>query len=219
MNGPEPVAVPLPAAMLRRFLERRGAASSPHMRDTLLDHLVAVHDVLVGWRSPGWLAAAGLLHSFYGSDRLDYALGGIADRPVLQRLLGARAEELVWLYAGCDVDFLRAAVLRTGAPAYRDHRTGAVADLPQSVLVPLCELLAANEAELAGRSPTYRQKQLARLEEIAAAWANLVSPAALAGVRQVLAAPAGAPVARQPDVNTSAILAADRRAGEPAAPG
>lgn len=192
MTSVEPAAGPLPAALLLRFLERRGAGSAPHMHHTLLDHLRAVHDVLVGWESPGWLAAAGLLHSFYGSDRLDYALGGAADRPVLQRLLGARVEELVWFYGASDFAFLRAAVARDGRPAWRDHRTGEVLDLPGPVLRPLCELMAANEVELATRSPAYRQKKLDLLEEIAARWMDLLSPAAIAGVRRVLAAPGAA---------------------------
>jgi hypothetical protein len=186
MTTTDAVTMPLPAAMLLRFLERRGAGSAPHMGDTLLGHLVAMREVLAGWRSPGWLAAAGLFHSFYGSDRLDYALGGAGDRPVLRRLLGARAEELVWLYGACDFPFLRAAVARDGRPAYRDRRTGEVHELPPSVLLPVCELMVANEVELATRSGTYRQKKLELLQAIAASWGHLLSPAAMAGVGRLL---------------------------------
>jgi hypothetical protein len=188
MTTTQPVPGPLPAAMLLRFLQRRGAGSAPHMRNTLLGHLRAVHDVLVGGQGPGWLAAAGLLHSWYGSQRLDYEMGGAADRPVLQRLLGARAEELVWIYGACDFQFLCAAVARDGRPAYRDRRTGEVRELPPSVLLPLCELMVANEVELATRSGTYRQKKLHLLQAIAAGWGPLLTPAAMAGVRRLLAA-------------------------------
>jgi hypothetical protein len=173
--------------MLVRILERRGAREAPHMRDTLLRHLQAVHDVLVEWRSPVWLAAAGLMHSYYGSDRLDYALGDAADRPVMQRLLGTRVEALVWRYGACDFASLRVAVVRDGRPAYRDHRTGEGHELPASLLLPLCELMVANEVALATHSASYRQKKLDLLAEIAARWAHLVSPAAIAAVSTLLA--------------------------------
>jgi hypothetical protein len=186
---------PLPAVMLVRFLERRGAGSAPHMRDTLLGHLCAVHGRLVEWQSPAWLTAAGLLHSYYGSDRLDYALGDAADRPVLQRLLGPRAEELVWLYGACDFAFLVAAVARDGVPVYRDHRTGEVRDLPAPVLLPLCELMVANEVDLATHRPAYRHKKREQFAQIAARWTALLTPAAMAAVGSVLAMPADAPQA------------------------
>lgn len=192
MTTTEAAEVPLPVAMLLRVLEHRGAGAAPHMRDTLLGHLRAVHDVLVTWRSPAWLAAAGLMHSYYGSDRLDYALGSAADRPVMQRLLGTGVEELVWRYGACDFAWLRDAVARDGRPAYRDHRTGEGHELPLSLLLPLCELMVANEVEIATRSPTYRQKKLDLLAEIAARWAHLVSPAAMAAVMTLLAGDAAA---------------------------
>jgi hypothetical protein len=191
MTTTDGTAVPLPAAMLLRVLERRGAGNAPHMRYSLLDHLRAVHDVLVGWHGPGCLATAGLMHSYYGSDRLEYALGGAADRPVLRQLLGARIEALVWLYGACDFAFLRAAVERAGVPAYRDRQTGGTHDLPASVLLALCELMVANEVELATISPTYRQKKLGLLEGIAAGWQHLLSPAALAAVGYLLAGQPG----------------------------
>jgi hypothetical protein len=192
MTGAEPVPVPLPAALLTRFLERRGAGSAPHLRNTLLGHLRAVHDLLVEWHGPGALATAGLLHSFYGTDRLHHALGGAAERPVLRQLLGPAVEELVWLYGACDFAWLQAAVAREARPAYRDRRTGEVRDLPPPVLLSLCELMAANEIDLATRSESYRQKSLGLLAAIAAGWGHLVSPAAMAAVTTLLAGHAAA---------------------------
>jgi hypothetical protein len=192
MTGAEAVAVPLPAALLTRFLERRGAGSAPHLRNTLVGHLRAVHDLLVEWHGPGDLATAGLLHSFYGTDRLPHALGDAAERPVLRQLLGAGVEELVWLYGACDFAWLQAAVAREARPAYRDRRTGEVRDLPAPVLLSLCELMVANDVDLATRSPGYRQKKLGLLAEVGARWAHLVSPAAMAAVTTLLVGDAAA---------------------------
>ncbi|MBL8225644.1 MAG: hypothetical protein JNM50_09955 [Chromatiales bacterium] len=194
----QPASAPLPAALLMRFLERRGAGSVPHLRNTLLGHLRAVHDLLVEWHGPGGLATAGLLHSFYGSDRLHHALGGAAERPVLRQLLGPELEQLVWLYGACDFAWLQAAVAREGRPAYRDRHTGEVRDLPAAVPLPLCELMVANEVDLATRSPSYREKRLGLLEDFASRWRDVLSAPAIAGVGRVLAAPDAAVPAPAP---------------------
>jgi hypothetical protein len=136
----------------RQFLEERGAAEIVHPGGRLLDHLVRTHDLLIAWAASDALALAGLCHAVYGTDGFPRSLAPVADRPMVQQLIGVEAEAIVYLYGSCD----RAATYPAlgGARAvFVDRFTGAehVVDGPEIEAFAL--LSVANELDVARACP------------------------------------------------------------------
>jgi len=85
-------------AELHSYLVANGADRQPHGRRFLLDHLEGVHRILVGAKSEPDVCAAVLFHSVYGTALYKPRLVDTARRDEIQRLIGARAEEIVWAF-------------------------------------------------------------------------------------------------------------------------
>lgn len=66
------------------------------------EHLYGVKSVLRNWKSDEELADAGLFHSIYGSEGYQGFKLPLKERPSLRKLIGTRAERLVWIF--CMVD-------------------------------------------------------------------------------------------------------------------
>src|ERR687886_2611498 len=86
----------------RAWLRERGADRVPHAGGSLYDHLGRVHDRLAALGLGADVRLAGLTHAAYGTDGFPACLLDVADRIVLRRLVGERAERMVYLYAACD---------------------------------------------------------------------------------------------------------------------
>lgn len=99
---------------LMRVLERLGACTVPHasrhVRSAdhrvklrpLCAHLAGTYAVLRDWGAEPDICTAGLLHGLYGPLGIGTALLSLDERDVLRRAVGARVEELVYLYSVLD---------------------------------------------------------------------------------------------------------------------
>lgn len=159
--------------VLRQLLQT--AAALPHSGRSFLAHLVGTHRLLVAWRQPPILCAAGLLHSAYATETYPYALVTRARRDLVRSVVGTDAEHLI--YAFCTVD--RAALwrrqderaLHDGQPLPLPARDGGVVVLRASEIRALVLLECANLAEQcrardAGPAPW--------MSSVLAAWRNLI---------------------------------------------
>ncbi len=81
------------------FLKKIGADESGHYNQTLMEHLIGVHDRLQKRGSPQYLCDAGLFHSVYGT--ASYHTQSTNDRDAVRELIGERAEELVNWFCAC----------------------------------------------------------------------------------------------------------------------
>ena len=101
---------PRPFDELVAFLESLGTAEIDHTGHDFLTHLIAVHDLLATHDAGEELAAAGLLHSIYGTEKFqDFSLP-LSERAQVQDLIGERAERLAWLNCIMDRSTFDAAV-------------------------------------------------------------------------------------------------------------
>lgn len=66
------------------------------------DHLKGVQAILRFWGSPVHLTNAGLFHSIYGTEGFQGFSLPLSERPVIQDLIGEKAEELAYVF--CMVD-------------------------------------------------------------------------------------------------------------------
>jgi len=91
-----------PAQELIDFLYSLGTAEIDHTGHDFLTHLRAVHDLLAERDSGGELAAAGLFHSIYGTEKFQDFCLPLDQRRQVRELIGERAERIAWL--NCIMD-------------------------------------------------------------------------------------------------------------------
>lgn len=95
-------ASPRPAAQLIDFLHSLGTAEIDHSGHDFLTHLKAVHDLLEKHDAGPELAAAGLFHSIYGTEKFQGFSLPLTERERVRSLIGERAEFVAWL--NCIMD-------------------------------------------------------------------------------------------------------------------
>jgi catechol 2,3-dioxygenase-like lactoylglutathione lyase family enzyme len=137
-----------------RFLLEHGAAGIEHPGGMLLTHLRRVADQLSAWGAADEVVLAGLCHAAYGTDGFATALLPVSHRGELIEVIGAAAEQLVYVYGCCD----RAAtypLLGRGAPVgFRDRFTGEVRDVDLAGVRAFLEITAANELDVFAHNET-----------------------------------------------------------------
>ncbi|MFC9659692.1 alpha/beta fold hydrolase [Nocardia sp. NPDC127606] len=79
-----------------------GAEEVEHPGGTLHAHLRRVHNLLAEWNATPRTRLAAICHASYGTDGFAVELLPTTDRPRLVKVIGPAAEDLVYLYGGCD---------------------------------------------------------------------------------------------------------------------
>ena len=91
-----------PRAEQAAFLESLGTADVEHTGGDFLHHLCAVHDLLAEHGADAELAAAGMFHSIYGTERFQGFSLPLGQRGRVRALIGERAERIAWV--NCVMD-------------------------------------------------------------------------------------------------------------------
>ncbi|MFI1827550.1 DUF6817 domain-containing protein [Streptomyces sp. NPDC020412] len=171
------------------LLNRLGAAAIAHPGGNLVDHLQRVRSQLAAWGARPALQLAGLCHSLYGTDGFPAVLLPHERRAELASVIGAEAEEAVYLYGACDRGATYRDLARADAP-FHDRLTGRPHPLTARRRRDLAELTAANELDLARADLAFRDERGAGLLELFTRWRHLLSPGAWDDCVAVLSAPA-----------------------------
>lgn len=170
---------------VRAWLRERGAETIPHPGGTLYAHLVRVYERLGVLGVDADVRLAGLAHAAYGTDGFDVVLLDVADRAPLRHLAGAAAEELVYLYGGCDRR-------RTWQPLADTREvwsrfTGERAAPDEVTLRGFADLSIVNELDVVERDPTVAARFGDYFRTVFGSWATIASTTVLAEARGVLA--------------------------------
>ncbi|MEZ4362450.1 MAG: hypothetical protein R3B48_19830 [Kofleriaceae bacterium] len=128
----------------RDFLLRHHTDEAEHSGASLLDHLLGTEALLRRWGAPAHVCRAGLYHSVYGTEA--YPRATIPRSAVAERV-GARAEELVYLFGALQRDSLHANAGRSEGFSAVDRASGARVELSAEQLHDLILLSAANWLE------------------------------------------------------------------------
>lgn len=176
---------------IAEFLRSRGADGLEHPGGSLYEHLCRVADRMSEWTADPVLEAVGLCHACYGTDGFDHAMVDLVDRDLVVKLIGSRAEALVYLYCSCD----RAAVyplLAGGEPlVFRDRFTGRTHVPVELDIRAFVEVTAANELDALAHNSTLLAEHGAGLLALFAGARDRLSDAAyracvdLLGVRGI----------------------------------
>jgi hypothetical protein len=167
----------------RAWLRERGADRIPHAGGSLADHLGRVHDRTAALGLDSHVRLAALTHAAYGTDGFAVALLDVADRRVLRDLVGERAEDLVYRYAGCDRGHTWRALAGTGL--IRNRFTGTTEAPAGADLRDFVDLTILNELDVVQHDPRAARHR-GYFRELFAGWAGLASPAVVAETARVL---------------------------------
>ncbi|MCY4619932.1 MAG: hypothetical protein OXD50_15470 [Chloroflexi bacterium] len=102
--------IPRPVSELVDFLQSLGTAEIDHTGHDFLTHLRAVRDLLAEHDASDELAAAGLFHSIYGTEKFQAFSLPLDERTQVRDLIGERAERIAWLNCVMDRPTFDAAV-------------------------------------------------------------------------------------------------------------
>jgi hypothetical protein len=144
-----------------------------------------VHDRLAGLGLDEDLRLAGLTHAVYGTDGFAVSLLDVADRAELRELVGVRAEQIVYCYAGCDRGRTWRALGRTRIVWSRFN--GESESPTPAQLRAFADLSIVNELDVAEQDPAIAEKYGPYFRTTFGDWAELASPAVIADARSVLA--------------------------------
>jgi hypothetical protein len=169
---------------VRVWLCEHGAEQIPHPGGNLYAHLCRVSDRLALLGCSSEVQAAGLTHAVYGTDGFDLALLDWADRAVLRDLIGADAEELVYLYGACDRRRSWRDLAKTGQVF--DRFVGQVRTLDGAQLRSLVDLSIVNELDVIEQDPAVGDRYGSYFRELFASWALLASEQVIRDAQRVL---------------------------------
>ncbi|MDI6104695.1 hypothetical protein QLQ12_39500 [Actinoplanes sp. NEAU-A12] len=162
-------------AQVRAWLRDRGTETVKHPGGTLYAHLCRVQQRLADLGHDSDVQVAALAHAAYGTDGFDLALLFWQERDTLRGLIGAGAEELVYLYGACDRD--RSWPTLAATHQITDRFTGAVVRLTDWQLTPFVDLSIVNELDVLEQDPSLLAAHRAYFTGLFTAWEPITSPA------------------------------------------
>jgi hypothetical protein len=168
----------------RAWLRRHGAEQIAHPGGNLYDHLCRVSERLAVLGCGSDVQVAGLTHAVYGTDGFDLALLDRADRAVLRDLVGADAEELVYLYGACDRERSWRKLAQTGQVFDRFAHQVRTPDAAQ--LRSLVDLSIVNELDVIEQDPAVADRHGTYFRDLFASWAPLASEEVIRDAQRVL---------------------------------
>ncbi|MFF5294626.1 DUF6817 domain-containing protein [Paractinoplanes globisporus] len=166
------------------WLRARGAESIPHAGGSLYEHLGRVSARLAGHGAAPASCLAALTHAAYGTDGFPVVLLDVSERATLRGLIGVEAEEMVYLYGGCD----RGRTWRA-LPATKliwSRFTGHSASPTPAELRAFVDLSIVNELDVYERSAEIAAKAGDYFRSVFPTWEPLASPSVMADARRVL---------------------------------
>jgi hypothetical protein len=167
-------------------LQALGAGEFEHFNGSLEAHLRGTEALLREWGASESLRVAGLFHAVYGTDGYNPALTTLADRNVISELIGPATEELVYLYGACNRKVFYPRIGTEEQLTFADRFTNSEYAITPSQLAALCELILANELEIASDSAEFRAKNRAALSQEFERFSGVVSEAGFAAFRSML---------------------------------
>lgn len=137
-------------------LAKLGVGEFEHLDGTLIDHLKGTMKLLKEWGAETELQDAGLFHAAYGTDGFDESMTSPEKRSDIARIIGTKAEGIVYEYCACDRKQFFSKFEGTQRPEFKNRFSGETYYLSSEMLKMFCELTAANEIEIAIDNPSFK---------------------------------------------------------------
>ncbi|HZX09262.1 DUF6817 domain-containing protein [Kribbella sp.] len=170
---------------LGSLLMVRGADELDHAGGTLYVHLHRVAKRLGSLGASDTLVLAGLAHAAYGTDGYPtHLFDWQTERPVLESVIGAGAETIVYRYGACD----RETTWRDLAEHHTvtDRFTGTSEELGAAELRDFTDLTIVNELDVLDNDAKRAVKLRPFLQELLPRWQSITSPAVHTEAQRIL---------------------------------
>ncbi|MGZ0147931.1 DUF6817 domain-containing protein [Kribbella sp. WER1] len=170
---------------LGSLLMVRGADELDHAGGTLYVHLHRVAKRLGSLGASDTLVLAALAHAAYGTDGYPtHLFDWQTERPVLESVIGADAEAIVYRYGACD----RETTWRDLAEhrTVTDRFTGTSEELDAADLRDFVDLTIVNELDVLDHDAERAEQLGPFLQELLPRWQSLASPAVLAEAGRIV---------------------------------
>jgi hypothetical protein len=122
----------------------------------------------------------------YGTDGYNPSLTGLNTRPQIADLIGAEAEELAYLYGACNRAVFYPRIGGESQLLFVDRFRSSEYGISIEQLKNLCELILANELEIASQSDEFKNAYGERLARLFERMRGLVSEPGFNTFRKVL---------------------------------
>jgi len=152
----------------RKFLElaNLGAGEFDHLDGILIDHLKGTMKFLKKWGATLELQDAGLFHAAYGTAGFDECMVSLKRRKDIAKIIGTKAEEIVYEYCACDRTFFFSNLSEQKKPKFKNRFNGKEYYLSDEMLKMFCELTAANELEISIGNVPFKAEHGSALKEL-----------------------------------------------------
>jgi hypothetical protein len=167
-------------------LQLLGAGEFEHLNGSLATHLRGTESLLRSWGASEALCRAGLYHAVYGTDGYNPSLTSLDGRAAIAELIGAEAEELAYLYGACNRKVFYPRIGTDAQLTFANRFTNSEYAITSDELSPTCELILANELEIASNSEEFKAKYGVALSGLFERMSGLVSPAGFQAFRNIL---------------------------------
>lgn len=167
-------------------LHALGAGEFEHLNGSLAAHLQGTEALLRRWGASESLCVAGLYHAVYGTDGYNPALTSLAGRGGIAEIIGSEAEELAYLYGACNRKVFYPRIGTETQLMFVDRFNTSEYAIEPSQLANMCELVLANELEIASNSAEFRAKHGVALSRLFERMSGLVSEAGFQAYRSIL---------------------------------
>jgi hypothetical protein len=167
-------------------LQAMGAGEFVHLNGSLASHLTGTELLLRSWGASEVVCIAGLYHAVYGTDGYNPSLTGLNSRPQIANLLGAEAAEMAYLYGACNRAVFYPRIGGDSQLLFADRFQSSEYAISLEQLKNICELILANELEIASNSVEFKAAYGPRLALLFERMHGLVSERGFATFRKVL---------------------------------
>lgn len=171
-------------------LAQLGVGEFKHYNGSLASHLENTHAILSDWESSEKVCKAGLFHAVYGTAGYAEQVCDLSQRQQVQALIGADVEELVYLYCACDRQQYYPRIGTDSQYVFINRFTETQESISHETLCELCELIMANELEIANHDTSESKAFVAKwgeaLCELFNRMENLVSKKAFLTYQRIL---------------------------------
>ncbi len=172
--------------MLFAKLQTMGAGKFAHLNGSLASHLKETESLLRSWGASEFVCVAGLYHAAYGTDGYNPSLAGLNSRPRIANLVGVEAEELAYLYGACNRAVFYPRIGSESQLLFADRFQSSEYAISLDQLKNLCELILANELEIASKNAEFKATYGPRLSLLFERMRGLVSELGFNTFRKVL---------------------------------
>lgn len=170
-------------------LQALGAGEFVHLNGSLASHLRGTESLLRSWGASEVVCVAGLYHAVYGTDGYNPSLVGLNSRSQISALIGTEAEALAYLYGACNRAVFYPRIGGESQLVFADRFQSSEYPISIEQLKNLCELVLANELEIASNSAEFRATYGPQLLLLFERMRGLVSETGFTTFRRVFGSP------------------------------